>query len=54
MNNYYKENYIPQIVKTGKLTCWIGSLLVFVPALIVTFFYGAIPGKGPLTVAIIA
>lgn len=54
MNNYYKETYIPQIVKIGKLTCWIGAILIFIPALIVTTFYGIVPSKGPLMVALVA
>ena len=54
MNNYYKEKYIPQLVRTGKFTCWIGAFLVFVPALIVTIFYGIVPSKGPLMVALVA
>lgn len=54
MNNYYKENYIPQIVKSGRITCWIGALLVFAPALVVSVFFGIVPAKGPLIAALVA
>lgn len=53
-NNYYKDTYIPQIIKSGKITCWIGAVLVFLPVIIVTFFYRIVPDKGPLTIALVA
>lgn len=52
--NYYDEVYIPQIVKAGKLTGWIGILLIFAPVLVVTFFYRVIPDREPLMIAILA
>ncbi|QSX05541.1 hypothetical protein JYG23_12810 [Sedimentibacter sp. zth1] len=53
-NNYYNQKYIPQIIRTGKITCWVGTLLVFLPAIIVTFVFGIVPSKGPLMVALVA
>lgn len=52
--NYYQEKYLPGIIKTGKWTSWVGALFVFVPALVVTFFFGIMPAKGPFMVAIVA
>ncbi len=52
--NYYKEEYIPQIVKTGKFTCWLGSFIVFLPAIVVTFVYGIVPDQTALIAALIA
>lgn len=51
---YYKEAYLPGIIKYGKLTNFLGCFWVFVPALIVTFYYGIIPERGPFMVAIVA
>ena len=50
----YKEEFLPGIIKWGKITNFLGCILVFVPALIVTFGYGIIPDKGPFMVAIVA
>ena len=52
--NYYDNVYIPQIVRAGKMTGWIGMILIFAPVLVVTFFYGVIPDKEPLMIAIVA
>lgn len=53
-DDYYKNTYLPQIIRTGKWTCWLASILVFVPALLVTFYFGIIPGKTELTIALVA
>ncbi len=52
--NYFKDDYIPQIVKVGKITCWLGALIVFLPALVVTYGYGIVPEKTALVAALIA
>lgn len=52
--DYYKNTYLPGIIKTGKWTSWLGAVLVFAPALAVTFLFGIKPDKGPFMVAIIA
>lgn len=52
--NYYREEYLPGIIKYGKITDFLACIFVFVPALIVTFYYGIIPAKGPFMVAIVA
>lgn len=54
MKNYYNDTYIPKIVRTGKLTCWIGVLIVFLPALIVTFGFHVMPERAPFMVALVA
>lgn len=51
---YYQKTYMPGIIKTGKWTSWVGALLVFAPAIAVTFFFGIRPDKGPFAVAILA
>ena len=53
-DNYFKDIYLKQIIKTGKLTCWFGAVLVFVPAMIVTFYFKILPDKAPLMVALTA
>lgn len=52
--NYYQNTFLPGIIRTGKWTCWIGAIIVFLPAIAVTVFYGIVPAKGPFMVAIIA
>ncbi len=52
--NYFKEEYIPQIIKVGKITCWIGAIIVFLPATIVTFGFGIVPEATALTAALVA
>lgn len=34
--NYYREEYLPGIIKYGKITDFLACIFVFVPALIVT------------------
>lgn len=53
-NEVYREEFLPGIIKWGKITNFLGCILVFVPALIVTFGYGIIPDKGPFMIAIVA
>ncbi|MDR1773950.1 MAG: hypothetical protein LBR30_03635 [Clostridioides sp.] len=42
-NNYFKNEYIPGIVKWGKITQLLGLLLCFLPAIVVSFIYGYMP-----------
>lgn len=37
----YENDYMPYIIKWGKLTCWISIPLIMVPSLILIIFYGA-------------
>ena len=53
-SQYYTQTYLPQIIKIGKWTCWVASFFVFVPALIVTFYFGIVPGKTELIIALVA
>lgn len=41
-NVYYKE-YLPYIVKWGKITCWLSIPLIFIPSVALYFVYGAVP-----------
>lgn len=50
----YREEFLPGIIKWGKITNFLGCILVFAPALVVTFLYGIVPAKGPFMVAIVA
>lgn len=52
--SYYKDTYIPNIHKTGKITGWIGVILVFLPPLAAMFLWGIIPDKKSLMVALTA
>lgn len=42
--NTYNDNYIPYIVRWGRVTNLIGVVLCFLPALVLTFGYGYNPG----------
>lgn len=53
-NNYFDNTYIPQIVKWGRIIGWIGTLIIFLPALYITFVYGVVPARGPFITAVIA
>ena len=53
-SSYYKNKYIPEINRFGKLTGWIGALLVFAPVLAVTFIFGVRPNKELLFIALAA
>lgn len=37
----YENDYMPYIIKWGKLTCWISIPLIMIPSLILMIFYGA-------------
>ena len=41
--NVYKNDYIPYIVRVGKITSWLSLPLIFIPALVVVVVYGARP-----------
>lgn len=42
-NKEYEGNYLPYIIKWGKITGWIGVLLSFGPAIALLVFYGIMP-----------
>jgi hypothetical protein len=54
MNNYFKEKYIPQINKWGRIIGWIAVLVIFLPATGMAIFHGITPDKGPLGTALTA
>ena len=46
----YEKEYLPYIIKWGKITCWASIPLIFLPALALFIFYGARPSmSGILT-----
>lgn len=52
--NYYNEQYIPQIVRIGKWTSWLGVLVIFLPPIVVTLGFGIVPDKAAFIVALVA
>ncbi|WP_227939342.1 small-conductance mechanosensitive channel [Alkalihalobacillus deserti] len=54
-NNYlYKDDYIPFIVKWGRITCFLGLILSFAPLFVLTFIYGLIPDASSILTGFIA
>lgn len=43
MKNYYSENYIPSIIRWGKITMLLGIVTCFLPAVVISFVYGYMP-----------
>lgn len=39
--NVYENDYMPYIIKWGKITCWFSIPLILVPSLVLMIFYGA-------------
>lgn len=39
----YENDYLPYIIKTGRLTNWLGCLLAFAPAIVLALVFGIIP-----------
>ena len=37
----YENDYMPYIIKWGKLTCWISIPLIMIPSLVLILFFGA-------------
>ena len=52
-SSVYEQDYIPYIIKWGKLTNLIAVILSFIPALICTFVYKLNPGIGNVIAAFI-
>lgn len=52
--SYYKDTYIPEIHKMGKITGWIALILIFLPPLATMFIWNITPDKKPLMIAITA
>lgn len=42
-NNIYDKEYLPYIIRWGKITNWTAVALCFCPALVLAFFYGLLP-----------
>ncbi len=52
--NYYKNEYLPQIIRIGKFTSWLGVIIVLLPPLVVTFGFGIRPSGSALLIALAA
>lgn len=39
----FKNEYMPYIIKWGKITCWLSLPIVFIPAVVLFFVFGARP-----------
>ena len=50
---FHKE-YMPYIIKWGKLTCWLSIPLIFIPAIALYIFYQAVPSVGGVITGFIA
>ena len=53
-NNFYKDKYLPQVNKIGKLTGYLGTVISFVPAIVLAVVYGSLPRWDALLTAIIS
>lgn len=53
-NKHYKEVYIPQIIRYGTFTGWVGIIMILAPLLVTTFIYEIVPAKETLTIALVA
>ena len=52
--NFYKDEYMPQVNKIGKLTGYLGVLVAFTPALVLAVVYGIVPKPAALLTAFIS
>ena len=53
-DNYYKDEYMPQVNKIGKLTGYLGVLVSFTPAVVMAVVYGIFPKPAALLTAFIS
>lgn len=42
-NNIYDTEYLPHIIRWGKITNWVALFLCFCPSLVLAFIYGLMP-----------
>lgn len=53
-NTYYKDTYLPSIIKWGRLTMLLGIITCFGPALIISVYYGYMPPVSAIIAGTIA
>lgn len=53
MKNYYNDEYMPTVNKIGKITGYVGTVLAFVPAVLLAVVYGILPKPAALLTAFI-
>lgn len=53
MKNYYNDEYMPKVNKIGKITGYVGTVLAFVPAVLLAVVYGILPKPAALLTAFI-
>ncbi len=52
--NYYNDEYMPEVNKIGKITGTLGVILAFCPALLLAVVYGILPKPAALLTAFIS
>lgn len=50
----FDNEYMPYIIKWGKITCWVSVPLIFIPALALMVFYGAAPSLNGIMTGLIS
>lgn len=50
----YEKEYLPYIIKWGKITCWVSIPLIFLPALALFLVYGARPSAAGVVTGFIS
>lgn len=54
MKNYYKDEYMPQVNKIGKITGYLGAILALLPGVFLAVVYGILPTPAALLTAFIS
>ncbi|MBS4785516.1 MAG: hypothetical protein KH009_05330 [Clostridiales bacterium] len=50
----FQKEYMPYIIRWGKITCWLSIPLIFIPAVALYIFYQAVPSVGGVITGFIA
>lgn len=51
--NVYKNEYLPYIIRVGKITSWLSLPLIFIPAVVVIVVFGARPNASGVITGLI-
>lgn len=54
MKDFYTEEYMPKVNKIGKFTGYVGVLVAFIPAVVLTVVFGILPKPAALLTAFIS
>lgn len=52
--DFYKDEYMPQVNKIGKITGYLGVVIAFAPAILLAVVYGIVPKPAALLTAFIS